>query len=67
MLFRSLRTALPLRMQWLHARAQAQWQARPFVRQIHASRQGRAGIPYAAYLAFATVGFIAYGTYGASS
>ena len=28
--------------------------------------QGRAGIPYAAYLAFATVGFIAYGTYGAS-
>jgi len=62
-----LRTALPLRMQWLHARAQQQWQARPFVRQIHASRQGRAGIPYAAYLAFATVGFIAYGTYGASS
>lgn len=62
-----LRTTLPLRMQWLHARAQEQWQARPFVRQIHASRQGRAGIPYAAYLAFATVGFIAYGTYGASS
>lgn len=62
-----LRTALPLRVQWLHARAQQQWQARPFVRQIHASRQGRAGIPYAAYLAFSTVGFIAYGTYGASS
>lgn len=62
-----LRAALPLRVQWLHARAQQQWQARPFAQHLHASRQGRAGIPYAAYLAFATLGFIAWGSYGAPS
>ncbi len=60
-----LRATLPLRAQWLHARAQQHWQARPTARRIHASRQGRVGIPYAAYLAFTTLGFIAWSTYGA--
>lgn len=61
----SLRAALPLRAQWLHERAQQHWQARPIARQLHRLRQGRVGIPYAAYLAFTTLGFIAWSSYGA--
>ncbi|MCF7751376.1 prepilin peptidase [Bacillus subtilis subsp. subtilis] len=60
-----VRTALPLRMQWLHERAQQHWQAQPFARRIHALRQGRVGIPYAAYLAAATLGYIAWSSNGA--
>lgn len=61
----SLRATLPLRAQWLHDRAQQHWQARPMAHQLHTLRQGRVGIPYAAYLAFTTLGFIAWSTHGA--
>lgn len=63
----ALRAALPLRAQWLQARAQQHWQARPAARRLQGLRQGRVGIPYAAYLAFTTLGFIAWSSYGATA
>jgi prepilin peptidase CpaA len=52
---RPLERVMPLRLQLLRQRATQQWQRHPAVRHMHGARQGRAGIPYAAYLALATV------------
>lgn len=62
-----LRAGLPLRAQWLSERVQQQWRAHPGARQLHGARQGRVGIPYAAYMAVATVLVVLHAHYGAAS
>ncbi len=49
-----LRATLPLTLQTLHLRALQHWQALPAQQAMQRARQGRAGIPFAAYLAVAT-------------
>ncbi|WP_421567273.1 A24 family peptidase [Stenotrophomonas sp. PD6] len=58
LLTRQLAGALPLRLQLLRDRAVQQWQRRPMARDMRGARQGRVGIPYAAYLAFATLALV---------
>ncbi|HEL2979292.1 TPA: prepilin peptidase [Stenotrophomonas maltophilia] len=45
-------------------RATSHWQSHPALRDMHNARQGRRGIPYAAYLAMAATGWILISTYG---
>lgn len=63
----AVQARLPLRAQHWQARAAAHWQSQPFTHQLQALRQGRVGIPYAAYLAFATLGWIAFHDHGGLS
>jgi prepilin peptidase CpaA len=58
LLARQLAGALPLRLQLMRERAVQQWQRRPIARDMRGARQGRVGIPYAAYLAFATLALV---------
>jgi prepilin peptidase CpaA len=66
-LTRQLAGALPLRLQLLRERAVQHWQRRPVARDIRGARQGRVGIPYAAYLAFATVALVLWHLHGEAS
>lgn len=65
MLARQVVARMPLLLQFLRERAQQHWQARPGVQQMHGARQGRLGIPYAAYLSFATVLLVVWNLHGA--
>ncbi|WNH47190.1 A24 family peptidase [Stenotrophomonas aracearum] len=49
---------LPLRLQLLRDRAGQHWKRHPLARGMQAARQGRVGIPFAAYLAVATVSLV---------
>lgn len=62
-----LRAMLPLPLQHLQARAVQQWQHHPARVQMHHARQGRVGIPFAAYLAFATLAWVLWPLQGASA
>lgn len=61
---RQLGTRLPVRLQLQVNRTSAQWHSHPALRELQAARQGRQGIPYAAYLAFAAIGWLLATTYG---
>ncbi|PJL11475.1 peptidase [Stenotrophomonas maltophilia] len=61
---RQLAGHLPLRLQMQVNRASTHWNGHPALRELHAARQGRQGIPYAAYLAFAAIGWVLSTTYG---
>lgn len=67
LLARQLAAALPLRLQLLRERAVQQWQRRPVAQGMRGARQGRVGIPYAAYLAFATVVLVVWQQHGDAS
>ncbi|OEZ00391.1 MULTISPECIES: prepilin peptidase [Stenotrophomonas] len=58
LLGRRFGTTLPLRFQLLRDRAGRHWQRHPLARGVHVARQGRVGIPFAAYLAVATVSLV---------
>jgi len=55
---------VPPRLHLHCARLSAHWQARPAIQDMHLARQGRKGIPYAAYLAFAAIGWVLASTQG---
>lgn len=61
---RQLGSHLPMRLQMQVSRASAHWHAHPASRGLQAARQGRQGIPYAAYLGLAAIGWILLTTYG---
>ncbi len=61
-----LRASLPLRAQLLQARVREHWQTGPAAQRLLALRQGRTGIPYAAYLAAATLGYLLWQGQGAA-
>lgn len=61
---RRLGPVLPVGLQSQVDRASAQWQSHPALREMHSARQGRQGIPYAAYLAMAAIGWILISAYG---
>lgn len=61
---RQLGAVLPLGLQGQVDRASAQWQSHPALRDMLAARQGRRGIPYAAYLALSAIGWVLIRTYG---
>lgn len=58
--WRSVRSRLPLRVM----SAQHALQERPGMQQMHAARQGRVGIPYAAYLGFSAIVWILWSVNG---
>ncbi|RRU05297.1 A24 family peptidase [Stenotrophomonas sp. 278] len=60
-----LRALLPLPLQQLQARAAQQWRQHPALVQMQRARQGRVGIPFAAYLAFATLAWVLWPAAGA--
>ena len=62
-----LRAVLPRPLQQLQSRAVQQWQQHPALVQMHHARQGRMGIPFAAYLAFATLAWILWPQPGAGA
>lgn len=62
-----VRAVLPLPLQHLQARAVQQWQQHPALVQMQHARQGRAGIPFAAYLAFATLAWVLWPAQGAGA
>lgn len=64
---RQIAGCLPLRLQLQVSRASAHWQSWPAVRGLQAARQGRHGIPYAAYLAFAAIGWSLATIYGGAA
>ena len=64
---RQLAAHLPARVQLQVDRASAHWQSHPAARGLHAARQGRHGIPYAAYLAFAAIGWVLLTIYGGAA
>lgn len=64
---RQCAAVLPLRLQGLRERAVQQWQRRPVACGIRGARQGRVGIPYAAYLAFAAVALVMWQLHGDAS
>ncbi|HYQ21847.1 A24 family peptidase [Stenotrophomonas sp.] len=64
---RQLTTLLPMRLQLQVNRASAHWQAHPAARGVQAARQGRHGIPYAAYLAVAAIGWVLVTTHGGTA
>jgi hypothetical protein len=64
LLGRQLGMHLPMRVQLQVSRASEQWQTHPALRGMEAARQGRRGIPYAAYLALAAIGWLLATTYG---
>jgi prepilin peptidase CpaA len=50
-----LASHLPAGLQMLHARAVHDWQLRPAALQMKMARQGRVGLPFAAYLAMSSI------------
>ncbi|MGE6334610.1 A24 family peptidase [Stenotrophomonas sp. NPDC077659] len=64
---RQLAAHLPMRLQLQVDRASAHWQAHPAARCMQAARQGRHGIPYAAYLAMAAIGWVLLNTHGGAA
>ncbi|HIE1098788.1 MULTISPECIES: prepilin peptidase [Stenotrophomonas] len=64
---RRLGSMLPIGLQLQVSRASSQWQAHPALREMQCARQGRRGIPYAAYLAIAAIGWILIRAYGGVS
>ncbi|WP_295575686.1 prepilin peptidase [uncultured Stenotrophomonas sp.] len=64
---RRLGSMLPLGLQVQVSRASSQWQTHPALRDMQSARQGRRGIPYAAYLAIAAIGWILFRAYGGFS
>lgn len=61
---RHLGVLLPGHLQMQVNRTSTQWQAHPVLRDMQAARQGRRGIPYAAYLALAAIGWVLASIYG---
>ena len=61
---RRLGVLLPGHLQMQVNRTSTQWQAHPALRDMQAARQGRRGIPYAAYLALAAIGWVLASIYG---
>ncbi len=59
-----VRAVLPLPLQQLHLRAVQQWQQHPALLQMQHARQGRVGIPFAAYLAIATLAWVLWPAQG---
>ncbi len=53
-----LASRLPVRLQGLHARAVQDWQLRPATVRMQQARQGRTGLPFAAYLAMASITWV---------
>ncbi|HHA2897525.1 TPA: prepilin peptidase [Stenotrophomonas maltophilia] len=61
---RRLGVMLPTGLQMHVNRASSQWQSHPALRDMQAARQGRHGIPYAAYLAITGIGWVLASVYG---
>lgn len=61
---RRLGVLLPGHLQMQVSRTSTQWQSHPALRDMQAARQGRRGIPYAAYLALAAIGWVLVRIYG---
>ena len=61
---RRLGVMLPTGLQMQVNRASSQWQSHPALRDMQAARQGRHGIPYAAYLAITGIGWVLASVYG---
>lgn len=61
---RRLGLVLPIVLQMQVARASEQWHSHPALRGMHDARQGRHGIPYAAYLALSAIGWVLFRSYG---
>lgn len=61
---RRLGVLLPGHLQMQVNRTSTQWQTHPALRDMQAARQGRRGIPYAAYLALAAIGWVLASIYG---
>lgn len=61
---RRLAAWLPQGLQMQVNRASSQWQSHPALRDMQSARQGRRGIPYAAYLAVAGIGWVLASVYG---
>lgn len=64
---RRLGAMLPAGLQLQMTRASVQWQTHPALRELQSARQGRHGIPYAAYLALSAIGWIIIQVYGGVS
>ncbi|WP_439448460.1 A24 family peptidase [Stenotrophomonas sp. ATs4] len=64
---RRLGLVLPISLQAQVHRASAHWQSHPALREMQSARQGRRGIPYAAYLAISAIGWIILSAYGGIS
>ncbi len=62
-----LRAVLPFPLQQLHARTLQHWQQHPALLQMQQARQGRVGIPFAAYLAIATLAWVLWPAQGAGA
>ena len=62
-----LRASLPLTLQTLHLRALQHWHALPAQQAMQRARQGRVGIPFAAYLAAATGAWVLLQAQGVSA
>ncbi|MGE8274336.1 A24 family peptidase [Stenotrophomonas geniculata] len=61
---RRLSSLLPFGLQAQVDRASSHWQSHPAHRDMQSARQGRHGIPYAAYLAISAIGWILISAYG---
>lgn len=61
---RRLGPVLPIGLQAHMHRASSQWHSHPALRGMQSARQGRQGIPYAAYLAVSAIAWILISTYG---
>ncbi|KAF1016803.1 MAG: hypothetical protein GAK31_00061 [Stenotrophomonas maltophilia] len=54
----------PLQLQW--ERGHRCWQRHPSVQHMQAARQGRNGIPYAAYMGMAAIGWVLWTVHGST-
>ncbi|WMJ69489.1 prepilin peptidase [Stenotrophomonas sp. 24(2023)] len=54
----------PLQLQW--ERSHRYWRNRPSVQRMQGARQGRQGIPYAAYMGIAAIGWVLWTVHGGS-
>lgn len=61
---RRLGPVLPIGLQAQMHRASSQWHSHPALRGMQSARQGRQGIPYAAYLAVSAIAWVLISTYG---
>lgn len=61
---RRMGPVLPVGLQAQLNRASSQWHSHPALRDMQNARQGRHGIPYAAYLAVSAIAWILITTYG---
>lgn len=64
-LARALVALLPVRLMALQHQAANHWHQHALVQRVHAARQGRVGIPYAAYLGIACIAWVAWMLAGA--